>query len=141
MLGSSRSPEYVCWCDLKARCLNENTSNFKDYGGRGIGIDSRWVNDFRAFLNHVGKRPSSKHSIERIDNMKGYVPGNVRWATKKEQQRNTRKNVRVTFRGETRSLIEWCELLGLEYSTIRQRIKNYGWTAEEALSTPIRKRR
>jgi len=88
--GLSQTPEYKCWQQIKARCLNPNHIAYAEYGGRGITISSSWENDFQAFLAHVGERPSSKHSLDRIKNELGYEPGNVCWATKEEQNNNRR---------------------------------------------------
>jgi hypothetical protein len=86
----SRTPEYRCWQQIKARCLNPNHRAFPHYGGRGITIAPEWADDFLAFLRHVGPRPSEGHSLDRIDNDAGYVPSNVRWATWEEQAANRR---------------------------------------------------
>lgn len=88
--GSVRNPEYQVWTCLKKRCLNPTNSAYHNYGGRGITVCPEWVEDFGAFLAHVGPRPTPQHTIHRIDNDKGYWPGNVRWATKKEQAANQR---------------------------------------------------
>jgi hypothetical protein len=86
----SVTPEYKAWVHLVARCENPNDPSFADYGGRGITVCPEWRHDPAAFLAHVGPRPSARHSIDRIDNSRGYCPGNVRWATKKEQACNRR---------------------------------------------------
>lgn len=88
--GLSNTPEYKCWQQIKARCLNPNHRAYADYGGRGITVHETWVNDFVAFLDHVGPRPSRRHSLDRIDNNRGYEPGNVRWASPKRQNNNRR---------------------------------------------------
>jgi hypothetical protein len=89
--GRSNLPEYRCWQQIKQRCLNPNHRMYPDYGGRGISVDDRWVGDFEAFFADVGPRPSSKHSLDRIDVNKGYEPGNCRWATWKVQNNNQRQ--------------------------------------------------
>jgi hypothetical protein len=85
-----KTPEYQCWAGIKDRCTNPNCADYPDWGGRGIGIASEWRNDFAAFLFHIGPRPSPRHSIDRIDNDLGYVPGNVRWGTPSQQIANRR---------------------------------------------------
>jgi len=101
--GMSLAPEYRAWADMVQRCLNEKCPNYVNYGARGISVDPAWAASFIDFLACVGFRPSRRHSIERINNGDGYVPGNVRWATKSEQNANKRvcgnsKNKGVSYR-------------------------------------------
>lgn len=92
---SPRNYLYICWANMRSRCLNPNAHNYHRYGGRGIDMDEDWANDYETFkayiLKHLGDRPSG-HSIDRIDNDKGYHPGNVKWSTKQEQMSNRRKD-------------------------------------------------
>jgi len=88
--GMRHTAEYDTWCKIKSRCLNPNNKDYEEYAGRGITISKKWINDFMAFYLHIGKKPEGKYSIDRIDNDKGYIPGNVRWATDSEQQLNKR---------------------------------------------------
>ena len=83
--------EYTTWCGMRQRCQNKNSSNYKDYGGRGIKVCDRWSN-YQAFLEDVGRKPPGT-SLDRIDVNKGYEPGNVRWATAHEQALNKRKRL------------------------------------------------
>lgn len=91
--GASRSPEYRTWLNVLQRCRNSNNPGYSLYGGRGVRIDERWAHSYEAFLADVGRKPSPLHSIDRIDPNGNYEPGNVRWATAKEQGRNRRKSV------------------------------------------------
>lgn len=84
-------PEYHIWNSMKNRCLNPNDKGFKNYGARGISVCDEWKNSFESFYEYVGQRPFDGASIDRIDNDGNYEPGNVRWATPKEQMANTRK--------------------------------------------------
>lgn len=94
--GLHRTPEHIVWAAMRYRCLNPSSSSWKWYGGRGITICDRWRDDFVAFLEDVGPRPSPEHSLDRIDVDGNYEPGNVRWATPSEQQRNKRRRGYVT---------------------------------------------
>jgi len=85
-----KTPEFRAWQHIKDRCLNPNSARYEYYGGRGIGIYPGWVDNFPAFLSHVGERPSGDFSIDRIDNEGDYTPGNLRWATKRQQMLNRR---------------------------------------------------
>jgi hypothetical protein len=137
--GYSRSPEYLCWRHMKTRCLNRNFKHFKHYGGRGITVCDRWRDSFEAFLIDVGPRPSPKHTIDRYpDNDGNYEPGNVRWATRKQQQENTRRTRPAIVNGKTVPLAEACRLLNLNEGAVRCRVQS-GWPIGRALATPIGK--
>jgi hypothetical protein len=88
--GLSKTPEYKCWQQLKARCINPDHRAYLNYGGRGIRVYGAWIDDFEAFLSYVGPRPTPRHSLDRIDVDDGYRPGNVKWATWKKQANNRR---------------------------------------------------
>ena len=133
--GMRQSPEYGVWTSMVQRCHNPNCKRYQDYGGRGICVCQEWRDSFAAFLSHVGPRPSPSHQIDRIDNARGYEPGNTRWATIKENNRNRRNNRLVTYGGETLCLAEWSERTGIHAGTIRSRL-NRGWNAEAAATTP-----
>lgn len=91
--GVEATPEYTAWASMKTRCLNSKIRNWHRYGGRGISVCPEWINDFEAFRACVGPRPSAQHSLDRYPNNDGnYEPGNVRWATPKEQQNNRGNN-------------------------------------------------
>jgi hypothetical protein len=137
--GGRKTLEWDAWARIIDRCTNANAPGWKNYGGRGITVCKEWRHDFAAFLAHVGPRPSPQHSIDRIDNSQGYTPGNVRWATRTEQNRNRRNNHRLEFRGEARCLAEWGDVTGIPAKVINDRINRDGWSVERALTTPAKK--
>lgn len=132
--GLSKHPLFVIWCGMVARCTRPgpNQHNFSYYGGRGISVCERWLRSFENFLADVPPRPSDDHQIERIDNNGNYEPGNVCWATRKEQGRNKRNNVIVEVDGRKMCLSEAAELCGLPYQRVHLRMRR-GWSAERAL--------
>lgn len=88
--GKSPSPLYKCWRSMKNRCENRQCRDYPYYGGRGISICERWRNSFINFLADVGEKPGSEYSLDRINNDGNYEPGNTRWATARQQRRNSR---------------------------------------------------
>lgn len=126
---------YNIWCGIKRRCYNQNYARYKDYGGRGITLCDEWM-DFDAFVdwaNDTGYQEGL--TIERINNDGNYDPTNCTWATRKEQNRNRRTSMYINYMGETKTLVEWCEELGLKYKTIQFRLA-HGWTVERAFNEP-----
>ena len=95
--GGKPTPEYQAWIMMIQRCTDAKRRSWKNYGGRGITVCREWQHNYAAFLAHVGRRPSKEFSIDRIDNDKGYFPGNVRWATREQQQANSRPRKRNKF--------------------------------------------
>lgn len=128
-------PEYTVWLTMKRRCGCPTATGFAFYGDRGIRVCKKWEKDFAAFLAHVGSRPSRLHTLDRINNDRGYEPGNVRWATRKEQSRNARMNRLLEFAGKRMPVVAWTEHLGLSEDCLRGRLK-MGWSTEAALTTP-----
>lgn len=86
---SKKHPLYSTWKNMRGRCNNPNIPNYKDYGGRGIRVCERW-NDFNLFLEDMGEKPTTKHTLERIDNDGNYKPSNCKWATYSDQMKNQR---------------------------------------------------
>lgn len=137
--GLSGTPEFFAWTEAIYRCTNPGHPSYPQYGARGISVCKRWRDSFTAFLADVGARPSANHSLDRIDNNGDYEPGNVRWATRTQQQRNKRGAVLVTHNGQTRHICEWAELFGISFQSLKSRLRR-GWTFEAAITTPIEKR-
>jgi hypothetical protein len=92
---------YKSWCSIKKRCTNPKDPAYKNYGAKGIFLCNEWLNDPKAFCEYVGVAPSEKHSIDRIDNSKGYEHGNVRWADDYGQANNKTTNVKIEFQGQS----------------------------------------
>lgn len=84
-----RSPTYIVWVNMRQRCGNPNSPRYANYGGRGIKVCEEWQNSYNAFKKYIGEKPPN-YSLDRIDNDGDYEPGNVRWATMKEQRSNQR---------------------------------------------------
>ena len=130
--GKARTPTYYTWLSMLHRCNSPKNEAYPRYGGRGIKVCKRWLR-FEKFLEDMGERPEDM-SIDRIKNNKGYSPENCKWSTRKEQCRNRRSNRLITYIGVTKPLVEWSELLNINYDTLKRRIYT-GWTIERALET------
>ena len=112
-------------------------SGYADYGGRGIMVCDRWRTSFEAFYADMGPRPSPQHSLDRIDNDGNYEPGNCRWATRKEQQRNRRQCHIIEAFGDRCTVTEWAERMGVDPRILFYRIKRM--SIEDALTRPVAK--
>lgn len=116
--GRTRSPEYVTWAMMRARCLNPNHADFKNYGGRGIVCDPRW-RSFENFLIDMGERPEG-HTLERIDCNGNYERSNCKWIPAKEQARNRRTCKYAWLNGERMLHVDVAKRLDLSTSRISQ---------------------
>lgn len=105
-------PEYYAWRDLVRRCTHPTHKQWADYGGRGIKVCDRWLGSFANFLADVGRRPSPSLTIDRVDNDGDYEPGNVRWATRDQQNANRRKP-RGSVPGATKKRNKWQAQIGI----------------------------
>lgn len=135
--GGIQTSEYQCWVAMKQRVFNKNHVGYKNYGGRGIAICERWLNSFEDFIADMGRRPTPKHSIERVENDGNYEPSNCVWGTKAEQINNTRSNNRVTVGSVTLTVSQWAKRSGLKRTTISGRMR-MGWSKETAVTTPTK---
>lgn len=133
--GQWNTPAYHSWLAMISRCENPRNISYKNYGGRGIRVCDRWRRSAAAFLADIGPRPGRGYSLDRIDVNGHYEPGNARWATAVEQQRNQRTNRILTVNGEAKCLSEWAALLGITRSALRFRLDR-GWSVEAAVSEP-----
>jgi hypothetical protein len=134
--GLKNTPEYKTLENIKSRCLNKNNRQYKDYGGRGILICPRWLESYRYFCEDMGKKPSPQHSIERLENDKGYYKENCKWATRVEQNRNRRNNTNLELNGKIKTLQEWSEEYNINRATLKSRLKS-GLSLQDALNTPV----
>lgn len=110
----SRDRYFLMWQSIMQRCYNPNNKQYSEYGGRGITVCDRW-HDPVSFVSDIGKKPTPKHSLDRIDNDGPYSPENTRWATMTQQVRNRR----LTLRLDGIPVAELCERHGLKYSRVR----------------------
>lgn len=147
-LSSSDPKVYYTHRNMLRRCNNENDQAYKDYGARGIGVCDEWMPDengikregileFQSWYNSNGFKDKEGLTLERIDNDSGYSAENCKAATMTEQARNRRNNTRVTYKNETKTIVEWSEIVGIPAKVIGERLRD-GWSVEEALETPVR---
>lgn len=137
MSNTKAHPLYWIWHGMKKRCHSPRDPSYPNYGGRGIRVCESWRTSFLQFVADVGTRPSAAHSIERIDNDRGYEPGNVRWATVLEQSRNRRTNRILHHDGKSMCVADWATELGMSRWVLKARVKT-GWSTERALTQPVR---
>lgn len=125
--GMRRTREYNTWCKIKHRVVHDHS-----YTTRGIGIHPDWLHSFETLYEHVGPRPDDHHSLDRIDNSRGYEPGNVRWATRIQQANNKSSNRRLNVSGETLTIAEASRKFGVSASRITARLRR-GWSVPMAV--------
>lgn len=138
--GKRNTRLYRTWNHMKSRCYNKNVKHYNDYGGRGIAVCDEWKDDFMSFYNWaMANGYDDTLTIDCIDVNGNYEPNNCRWADKKQQSRNRRNVKQITIDDKTHCLSEWCEILGLNSSTVRTRIYSYDWDVKRALDLEERK--
>lgn len=120
--GMCKSPEYKSYRKMIERCYYKKQSSYSYYGGRGIKVCERWLMSFDNFFKDMGLKPSNNHSLDRLDVNGNYEPSNCRWATKKEQSNNTRRNVIYEYNGKSMTQSQWAEHLGISHEKISRHI-------------------
>lgn len=132
--GMQHTGVYSSWQTMKRRCLDPKHKFYKNYGAVGITVCDRWL-DFRNFYKDMGDRPAG-YTIERLDNSKSYQPDNCKWGTRDEQGKN-RSCVRyLTYKNETKTLIEFVKQYNVSYKLLDSRIY-HGWNIIDAIEKPV----
>lgn len=138
--GLTKHRVYNIYRCMRARCYNINDRSYRYYGGRGIEICERWRNfpeGFIAFVEDMGLPPNNA-SLDRINNNGSYSPENCRWATPEEQANNKSNNINIEHDGMVMTAAQWKEEKGYKKTLIYDRLRS-GWSASEAVDTPVRK--
>jgi hypothetical protein len=133
MKNKTRHPLYVTWANMLNRCFNPVLPNYANYGGRGITVCAEWKNSFDSFVADIGPKPTSQHSLDRIDNDGNYEPSNCRWATRSEQARNMRCRRKTEMDGILMNVIEVSEKTGIDRGTLKYRL-NHGFAPDRLFS-------
>lgn len=136
VVGGKATPEYHTWQAMLDRCRNPRNKRYADYGARGISVCPRW-HAFENFLVDMGRRPSSRHSLDREKNELGYFPENCRWALPGEQMTNRRNTRFIEIDGQSIPLADLAKKYEIPANTLRFRILK-GWDLQEALTKPVR---
>lgn len=136
--GKSKSLTYSRWKSMRQRCMDEAHESYQRYGGAGVKVCERW-NDFLIFLEDMGECPSKEMTLDRINNEKGYEPGNCRWISKANQNKNRSHCLMLTYGGETKTATDWAYEIGIKPDTLIKRIR-LGWSTERAITQKKKKR-
>ena len=142
--GASRERLHAVWSGMVNRCYNPHNNCFQLYGARGISVCEEWKSDYMVFKKWALENGYDELAgygectLDRINNSKGYAPDNCRWVSAEEQANNRRSNVIITAFGKTQNLLAWAKETGINYGTLRKRIVDKKWSAEQALTEPVR---
>lgn len=137
-LTAQYKSEYQSWTNMRARCLDPKNHKYPIYGARGITICDRW-SEFKNFMLDMGRKPDPKFTIERENVNGNYEPTNCSWISRKDQGRNKRTSVFVTYQGKKMLLIDLVEELQLSRQLVYERLK-LGWTLAQAIALPVSNR-
>jgi len=132
--GMKDSSEYSSWIAMKGRCLNKNHKDYVNYGGNGIIICKNWIDSFQKFYEYIGKKEKGQ-SIDRIDNTKGYEPGNVRWANNSQQQRNKQNSLWLLWNDQKTHIMDIAKELGISKGAAHLRWKRGKLYGARAITT------
>lgn len=136
--GMTHSAEYKTWQAVLQRCHNKKSTNYENYGGRGILVCARWANSFENFYEDMGPKPGPEYSIERDNTEWHYEPDNCRWATVSEQLNNKRDNVKFEYGGFVKTVTQLAQDAGLKRTTLDYRLRR-GASIEEAMTRPLQR--
>ncbi len=136
--NKSKSPEYAAWKSMRKRCQDANHESYHRYGGRGIMVCQRWEK-FVNFYQDIGDRPPGDYSLERINNDKGYEPGNVKWATRAEQSVNKCSNRHIYIGGVRLTISQASKVFSIPYFRLRHRVSK-NWPIWRCLFHPPTKK-
>jgi hypothetical protein len=135
--GQEGTSLYSVWSGIKQRTGNPLNSNYERYGARGVRVHPEWSDSFESFQQHIlenlGDRPSTEHSLDRINNEGNYEPGNIKWSTEHDQSRNRRSNINVEYQGKIYVLIDLARELGLDYDALRYQLNRKGRSVEQSI--------
>jgi hypothetical protein len=132
--GLTETAEYKTWCKMKSRCNVESDISFPNYGGRGIMVCPQWERSFETFFADMGPKPEGDYSIERMNSDGDYEPGNCKWATRKEQNRNKRNTHYVEYEGKSIAIVDLAEKFNIPYGRLYKRLTRFNWTVERAVA-------
>jgi hypothetical protein len=122
--GLSKHRLHIRWQTTKQRCYNQNHEHYNYYGGRGIKVCDEWLNNFKSFYDWaILNGYKDNLQLNRIDNNDDYKPSNCNWVTAKENSNNKRNNYNLTLNGKTQTLKEWADEIGINQSSLRERIE------------------
>lgn len=131
---------YTIYTQMKQRCYNPNRREYKNYGGRGIGVCSEWLSGFDVFSNWAYSNGYCDNlTLDRINNNGNYEPNNCRWVSMKAQSNNKRGNIIVAYNGEEMTLSECADKYGVDYHTLYVRTQQLGWDLEKAIAKPSKR--
>lgn len=129
---------YRIWFNMRQRCNAPTRNAYARYGGRGIKVCERWDKSFEAFYEDTKEGYNDSLTLDRINNNKGYEPGNVRWVTKLQQMQNTSRSIFLEFQGEKMTIADWARRLNVKLQTLRSRYKK-NWLTKDILTIPVKK--